>query len=412
MDSAQAAGLRPSSHTAIEINEVARDFADWRAWKREWIMPRRPCNDVREATAKNILKGMPPGQIVVVGGIPCTSRSVANTAAGRGAERTAEGTESGLVREFARVLAELRASGRDVKFVAENFPSAAEADKVFNDFLGVEPVVVNAAAFGAQSRRRLFWANFGIVPREQPTAKWSRATFRDIAEENPIVRTRYTFIHCPSPRPKPFAPARVGILLNDRILKTLRATGGGVSELQGIINRGCFGHGVSMTEISYDDKHKSPVVRAHTDGRPLMLVGQTERIHDPHRKSPSHIAHHTGRNHFGKMAVASSVQDRVYSPSGKMKTIPALAGGRTEGLIGVGEAVETDFGGGLVLPVVENDARCITITECERLFGLPDGETAQPRLSVSARKRLLGGGWHREQMAHCLRCLDFSAGLV
>ena len=456
-DSALAAGLRPSAHVAVEINPVARKFADWRAQKKGWLPARRPVNDVREATAKNLLKGLPDGKVLVCAGVPCNSRSMANTTR-RGAERTAEHTESGLVREFARVLAELQATGREIKFVVENVPSAVEADAEFNRILGVEPIEVNAAAFGAQHRRRLFWANFGITPRDKPTVQWSSKTFRDVAETNPKVKNWYNYIPFEATYPRPFAPARVGVLATDKIIEQLREGVGlppppenqlplGECEANDDLNRrlaavcarGAFGGGISLTSNIYNNNKvmalcmnttrpllsESGLSRRVNDGdaktqtitasskvraEGSVSLKQKDRIHDPDRKAPTHLAFQTGGNHMGK--VAHSLQDRVISEGSKMKTIPANGGGRTEGMVGTGEPVWTDFGGGLILPIVESGARCLTILEAERLFSLDDHETAMPGLSVSVRKRLLGGGWDRLQMAHVLGCLDYSPGLL
>ena len=430
MDSALAAGLRPAAHVAVEIDPVARKLADWRAQKNGWLAARRPVNDVREATAKNLLEGMPPGEILLVGGVPCQTRSRANTAF-RGAGRVAENTESGLVHEFARVLAELRAAGREVKFVVENVPSAAAADAEFNRILGVSPILVNAAAFGAQHRQRLFWSNCLIRPRDKPTAEWSAKTFRDIAEENPDVKKWYDFIPYPAKYPKPFCPARVGILTTPRIIKGLRAKGGfsqgakhpahdrvlsADGKIRSILaTKGGRQSGVVSSPVSgrvNSGNRKTPPIlngRVRTEG--AISVGQKERVHSPNCKQPPHLAFRTGGYHQGK--VATSLQDRVMSRGAKIKTIPANGGGRTEGIVGdVGRKVKKDFGGGLILEVVPDGARCLTITEIERLFGLPDGETAMPGLSVSARKKAMGGGWHRWQMAWVLSHLEKPARLV
>ena len=470
MDSALAAGLRPAAHVAVEIDPVARKLADWRAQKNGWLEARRPVNDVREATAKNLLEGMPPGEILLIAGVPCQTRSRANTAF-RGAGRVAENTESGLVHEFARVLAELRAAGREVKFVVENVPSAAAADAEFNRILGVSPILVNAAAFGAQHRQRLFWSNCLIRPRDKPTAEWSAKTFRDIAEENPVVKKWYDFIPYPAKNPKPFCPARVGVLATEKIIEEVRAghgipalpqtqlrvydeesktravqntashTTGIVGALDKVNRKGGFGGGISLTSVVHSKDRKTTAMRAQTTGiigalsspvsrrvnsgaakTPPILngrvrtegaisVGQKDRIHSADCKAPANLAFRSGGYHQGK--VATSVQDRVMSRGGEIKTIPANGGGRTEGIVGDGgRLVERDFGGGLILQVVEKGARCLTITEIERLFGLPDGETAMPGLSATARKRALGGGWHRWQMAWVLSHLEKPARLV
>lgn len=97
-----------------------------------------------------------------------------------GKDRTGEGAASGLITEYVRILDDLRRH-RTVKFIVENVPSDKRADAHCNAVLNSYPVKVNAAAFGAQYRRRLFWSNFGIMPPDT----WSDEVFRDIAERDP-----------------------------------------------------------------------------------------------------------------------------------------------------------------------------------------------------------------------------------
>ena len=145
-------------------------------------------------------------------------------------------------------------------------------------------------------------------------------------------------------------------------------------------------------------------------------------------------------------ALHPSTQDRIYDAKGKIKTIPAHGGGRTEGMVtepfsasnrvnngdkkmatitrnknGLSQYVNDDadmvmrqefeMKDGTVItllepvPVLIKSARTLTVTEIERLFGLPDGATAAPGVSRSARIRCLGGGWDVRQMGFCLRAL-------
>ena len=71
--------------------------------------------------------------------------------------------QSGLFWEAVRIW-ELN---RPKWWVMENVASMSKKDRdIISDTLGVQPVMVNAALVSAQSRKRLFWANF---PISQPT---------------------------------------------------------------------------------------------------------------------------------------------------------------------------------------------------------------------------------------------------
>lgn len=207
-DSAVDAQLPITHHVAVEIDKSARDIADWRAMNNGWRRAARPVNDVCDATADNLLAGAPPGDVLLVGGVPCTTRSLGNyRMAGR--DRTGEGMESGLICEYVRILNDLR-RWRNVKFIVENVPSDRQADAHYNTLLDCDPVFIDAAAFGAQCRRRVFWSNFGIL---QPGV-WSREVFDDISDASPDVKI-YEYY---SILPRSFdirRPQRIGVIKND-----------------------------------------------------------------------------------------------------------------------------------------------------------------------------------------------------
>lgn len=403
-DSLRAAGIYFHRYVGVELDETARAIADYRAAKDGMPGIERPCHDIRDyAGAVGDARS-----VLLIAGIPCTERSTAYQKKS-GVDRVGEDTDSGgLVREFAKILSRVRGTNARVEFIVENVPSAPEADSVFSELLGVLPVAVNAAAFSAQHRERLFWASWQITP--PPLAEWSDAVFADIAEDNPQSR-HYDCILYPSVRDgKPNKPRRVAVLPVEGVLKQIKK---------------------SMRGLPDGGRDQSTV--ADAAAKLYAFKDKGVKIFSAH----------------------SSLQDRVYDDNGKIKTIPANGGGRTEGLIksygnllGLGDAsmavssgqsktrsvvssgikrknlmmsdkecrIEwrdkiTTAGGKTYefpekLPVVVNGARALTITEIERLFGLPDGATAAPGVSRTARMRACGGGWHIEQMAHCLRGLD------
>ena len=544
-DSLRCAGITCDKYIGVEIEEEARKISDWRCATDGMPPVIRPVNDIRKFRRRQIAAAFNKGEsVLIIAGIPCTERSLANKYH-TGAGRVGEGTQSGLIRDFARILKACRARAARVEFIVENVPSAPEANQFYDTMLGVVAVEVNAAAFGAQHRNRLFWASWHITPPRRE--EWSKEVFADIAEENPAGARYYDYILYPSARHTDGKPHRVGVLGVPAVLKQINA--GLLADAQGertysengkmtshSATRGGKGCLVSKPPVTggtggraYADKNKLPPVMP--SGRATLVcnlpnggphqdtvaspdekcyafkkTGVKIAVHPPQpqiyggdgkaaavrgagtkAKARSVVASNGGRrqnlvaiktraldgtgeasacvqspnektraitagagNDPGKKMVAAalhpSTQDRIYDAKGKIKTIPAHGGGRTEGMVtepfsasnrvnngdkkmatitrnknGLSQYVNDDadmvmrqefeMKDGTVItllepvPVLIKSARALTVTEIERLFGLPDGATAAPGISRSARIRCLGGGWDVRQMGFCLRAL-------
>ena len=400
MDSALAAGIRPCHYVAVELDRTARGLCDWRAERNGWRKPVRPVDNVLAATGKDLLRGAPPGPVLLVGGVPCQTRSLASKKK-TAAARVAAGTESGLITEFVRIRDELMAAGRDVSFVVENVPSHSAADAVYSAMLGASPVMINAAHFSPQHRQRLFWASWDI----SPPRKWSAECFADIAEANPVIPRWYDFIYYPAAGRKDNAPFRIGVLPSPSVLRDIFAW------KRGVFDNGTF----NSTDRVYDDGGKIVPCRSAAGGRGEGIVGrigENDRIYDGEAKARIVKSHGRGvqdgrilcrrramnfqlicraginRMFFGDKKMPSSViseKARHYlNPNATNIEMRRFADGA---------------GRAIVLPVVLGGARCPTILEVERLFGLADGDTKMPCVSVSARRRCLGGSWHKAQMA-------------
>ena len=102
---------------------------------------------------------------LVVAGSPCQDLSNINMH-GKGLE----GLKSRLFFEFIEALKIIKPTF----FILENVYSMNQHSRnEISKYLGVEPIVVNAASFGAQSRKRLFWANFPIKEQIKPSKSFS-----------------------------------------------------------------------------------------------------------------------------------------------------------------------------------------------------------------------------------------------
>ena len=438
MDSALAAGIRPCHYVAVELDRTARGLCDWRAERNGWRKPVRPVDNVLAATGKDLLQGAPPGPVLLVGGVPCQTRSLASKKK-TAAARVAAGTESGLITEFVRIRDELMAAGRDVSFVVENVPSHSAADAVYSAMLGASPVMINAAHFSPQHRRRLFWASWDI----SPPRKWSAECFADIAEANPVIPRWYDFIYYPAAGRKDNAPFRIGVLPSPSVLRDIFAWKRGVFDngtRQGYKVAAASGKvnpirqsgssekvAFNSTDRVYDEGGKIVACRSAAGGRGEGIVGRIsegDRIYDGEAKARSVKSHgrgvQDGAYFMPQAAGRFSEGERVYNCNAKARSVKTRAGGSQDGVYCMLYSVISEkarhylnpnaaniemrrfadgTGRAIVLPVVLGGARCPTILEVERLFGLADGDTKMPGVSVSARRRCLGGSWHKAQMA-------------
>jgi site-specific DNA-cytosine methylase len=96
---------------------------------------------------------------LLIGGSPCQGLSMA------GKRLNFNDPRSALFFEYVRILNDLRAINPDIKFLLENVLMKPDVRDAISETLGVEPVMVNSSLLSAQSRKRLYWANF---PIEQP----------------------------------------------------------------------------------------------------------------------------------------------------------------------------------------------------------------------------------------------------
>lgn len=114
-------------------------------------------------TQKNFPKTIQNGSVVdadlsdlpktdlFIGGSPCQSFSVAG-------DGTGFDGNSGLFWEFVKAKEFLKPK----YWMLENVVMKKEWQEVINKALGVEPIKINSADFGAQNRNRLFWTNIPV----------------------------------------------------------------------------------------------------------------------------------------------------------------------------------------------------------------------------------------------------------
>lgn len=231
-----ALGSRVASYTASEIDEdaIACSSKNWPAIKHVG------CVTKIDAAAYRSID-------LLVGGSPCQDLSSANPrTAGLG------GVRSRLFWEYVRVLHEARPR----YFIFENvFSMSLDVRDTITSALGVQPRVINASHFSAQSRKRLFWTNIpvGELPEKRCV------TLRDIALGGEALQAEDPHFLAPKDF-TPYTPEEIA---------ALRA---GTGELAPV---GCVRGSAFSTERIYDECGKTPTLRCAS--REFFKIGPNIR---------------------------------------------------------------------------------------------------------------------------------------
>lgn len=94
---------------------------------------------------------------LIIGGSPCQSFSYA--AAMTGNQDGLDG-KSKLFYEYLRILKEVQAENKDVKFLLENVRMRSDDKSQLDSYLGVEGVYFNSELVSFQKRLRIYWTNW------------------------------------------------------------------------------------------------------------------------------------------------------------------------------------------------------------------------------------------------------------
>ena len=115
------------------------------------------------------------GADLLIGGSPCQDLSLCGKRAGLDGER------SGLFFEFVRALKEIQPKF----FLFENTPMDKKNKDIISEYLGCEPVEIDASLVSAQQRKRLYWTNIPIKEIED-----RQIYLEDIVENDALVDRR------------------------------------------------------------------------------------------------------------------------------------------------------------------------------------------------------------------------------
>ena len=317
------------------------------------------------------IKGSDLGHVnLILAGSPCQGFSFS------GKQLAFDDPRSQLFFEFVRVLNELREINPKIHFLLENVKMKKEFRDVITDQLGVHPIELNSALDSAQSRKRLYWASWGIMPQIDKGIVLS-----DILED--------------------FGQADlVGkqgkVLLKENIEKASCLL---ARDYKGFGNQGQTG--VRCIEVGQAEEIKGhDVIR---------------RVYSPNGKSPT-LNTMGGGNREPKVAIGQIVGRRInpktkkrddYNKDIKPRQRLEIRADKKSGAL---TTVQKDN------VVVNEDIRwrALTPIECERLQTVEDNATLygidengkQITISKTQRYKMLGNGWCVDTIAHILSYLE------
>jgi len=134
----ERAGIKVNNYFASEIDKYAIKVTQTNYPNTIQL------GDVTKVLGKNL-----PKIDLLMGGSPCQGFSFA----GKGLNF--EDPRSKLFFEFVRLKNEIQPK----YFLLENVVMKKEYQKVFSEYLGVEPILINSNLVSAQNRKRLYWTN-------------------------------------------------------------------------------------------------------------------------------------------------------------------------------------------------------------------------------------------------------------
>jgi DNA-cytosine methyltransferase len=228
----------------------------------------RNLGDITQITDKEIHELTKDGCDLIVGGFPCTNLS--SLASLNGSPSGLEGPNSGLLYEMIRVVR----VAKPKYFIAENNYSMKKSNRklITKLFQEVSPEVhmtmLDAADFGVQTRKRLFWTNFPI----KDCQKVCTQTWDDVLEPLENVRESSVDDAVVQMMNKPFRKSR-------KLTKTRVA----------VLNKNGFYDFVSVelnSETRWDDSRCSDTMKEQLYTYP---VGKSRPVTASHMSSPGNI---------------------------------------------------------------------------------------------------------------------------
>ena len=317
------------------------------------------------------IKGSDLGHIdLILGGSPCQGFSFS------GKQLAFDDPRSQLFFEFVRILKELREINPKIHFLLENVKMKKEFRDVITEYLKVHPIELDSALDSAQSRKRLYWCSWGVMPQID-----KGIVLADILED--------------------FAQADlVGkqgkVLLKENIEKASCLL---ARDYKGFGNQGQTG--VRCIQVGHAKEIK---------GHDVL-----RRVYSSNGKAPT-LNSMGGGNREPKVAIGQIIGRRINPKTNKRDDYnkDIVRKQRLE--------IRSDQKSGALTTVQKDNVvvdeeirwRALTPIECERLQTVEDNATLygidengkQITISKTQRYKMLGNGWCVDTIAHILSYLE------
>ena len=329
------------------------------------------------------IKGSDIGHVdLILGGSPCQGFSFS------GKQLAFDDPRSKLFFEFVRILEELRVINPKIHFLLENVKMKKEFRDVITKYLDVHPIELDSALDSAQSRKRLYWASWGVIPQID-----KGIMLKDILQTRQEIEETFYYGK-----------------------KSVDYMGRGNEKYAVNKRSDCYTQSTD-TDKSFTvtaNFHKGVPYNYFKEDRPQAdLVGKQGKVmlkENIDKASCLLARDYKGFGNQGQTGVrciqvgyAEEIKGhdtirRVYSPKGKAPTLTTMGGGNREPKVSMNEI----------------RWRALTPIECERLMTMEDNSTLHgiddkgnhKTISKTQRYKMLGNGWVVDTIAHCLKYLE------
>lgn len=325
------------------------------------------------------IKGSDLGHIdLILGGSPCQGFSFS------GKQLAFDDPRSQLFFEFVRILKELREINPKIHFLLENVKMKKEFRDVITEYLKVHPIELDSALDSAQSRKRLYWASWGIMPQID-----KGIMLKDILQISVSGNTV-------SYKQADLVGKQGKVLLKENIEKASCLL---ARDYKGFGNQGQTG--VRCIEVGHAEEIK---------GHDVL-----RRVYSPNGKAPT-LNSMGGGNREPKVAIGQIIGRRINPKTNKRDDYnkDIVRKQRLE--------IRSDQKSGALTTVQKDNVvvdeeirwRALTPIECERLQTVEDNATLygidengkQITISKTQRYKMLGNGWCVDTIAHILSYLE------
>ena len=375
-----------------------------------------------KALKATINKEFPEAQILLIGGSPCQGFSLAGKLKGSCTKEGVDVTtlpqylklkseefefdgQSYLFWEYIRLAHELEVD----YYLLENVKVTSKWLPMFNEAMGVEPILINSSLVSAQNRQRYYWTNIPNVAQPEDRG----IVLRDILEPIDVI-TPGTPALVPEATKKGYTEVEPGdcVDLTQPNSKTRR--GRNMKDKSNCLLTSHEFHRYLGRPCTLRDFKETSLCHHAADADDISGNESIKRVYAESGKSPTLTTMQGGHREPKVLCGASRGR---YLVDGVRQDGHQLTAGLTEQMLEIrsdektnclttvqkGNYITYGLEEGSRTPIKECEGfyRKLTPLECERLQTLPDNYTEG--VSNSQRFKTIGNGWTIEVISHILK---------